>query len=247
MRRPKWIRLLGVVLALTMVAAACGDDDDDAVDAGGEGGGEEIESVPGFDGETIRLGVITPTTGPVAVIGNPLTEGNKVYWESVNAQGGVAGRYPVELEIVDSKYDAPTAVQQYNRIKNDVVMFNQLLGTPIVNALREQLTDDNIVGQPASLDAFWVRVQHLLPIGGPYQIQAINAMDWVVNQGGLTGGGEGGGEDEGTTGRAQEDAPVICFAGHDDPYGDAGKEGLDFAAEELGFEIAADVRFEATA
>ena len=38
-----------------------------------------------------------------------------------------------------------------------------------------QLKPDNIVAAPASLDAFWVREQNLLPIGAPYQIQAINA------------------------------------------------------------------------
>ena len=38
--------------------------------------------VPGFDGTTIRLGVVTPQTGPVQIIGNPLTNGNRVYFDS---------------------------------------------------------------------------------------------------------------------------------------------------------------------
>ncbi|HZA87162.1 MAG TPA: ABC transporter substrate-binding protein, partial [Acidimicrobiales bacterium] len=134
MKRHPWLRPLILFAALALAAGACGgrdDDDDGAADGGDEGG--ELATVPGFDGTTIRLGVVTPTSGPVAIIGNPLTAGNEAYWEYVNEElGGVAGQYPVELVIEDSAYDPPTAVQKYNQIKGDVVMFNQLLGTPIV-------------------------------------------------------------------------------------------------------------------
>jgi ABC-type branched-subunit amino acid transport system substrate-binding protein len=106
-------------------------------------------------------------------------------------------------------------------------MFAQILGTPIVNALLPQLKQDNIVAQPATLDAFWVREQNLLPIGAPYQIQVINAMDWYINE-------KGSADD------------TICWVGTDDPYGEAGLEGMEFAAEELGFEIAAQPTFATT-
>ena len=219
-----------VLTALVLLASACGggrdDDSADEDDGGTEENGGEPATGPGFDGETIRLGVITPTSGRVAVIGEPLTNGNRAYWEYVNEElGGVAGKYQVELDIKDSAYDPPTAVQKYNEIKGDVVMFNQLLGTPIVNALLEQLTADNIVAQPASLDSFWVREQNLLPIGAPYQIQAINGINWWVT--------EGGGSEQ----------SKICTLRQDDPYGEAGQEGVDFALEELGIELTDEATF----
>jgi ABC-type branched-subunit amino acid transport system substrate-binding protein len=228
MQRQRWI--LAMLAVLGLLAAACGgrsDDDDDGAAEDGEESeeGAEPEQVPGFDGETIRLGVVTPTSGPVQIIGTPLTNGNEAYWAYVNEElGGVAGKYPVELEIVDSAYDPPTAVQAYNQIKGDVVMFNQLLGTPIVNALTEQLAADDIVAQPASLDSFWVREQNLLPIGAPYQIQAINGIDWYVTE----GGGEG---------------QAICTLRQDDPYGEAGQEGVDFALEQLDIDLTREVTF----
>jgi ABC-type branched-subunit amino acid transport system substrate-binding protein len=162
----------------------------------------------------------------VAVIGEPLTNGNRAYWDYVNEElGGVAGEYPVELVVEDSAYEAPTAVQKYNEIKGDVVMFNQLLGTPIVNALLEQLAGDGIVAQPASLDSFWVREQNLLPIGAPYQIQAINGIDWYVTEG-------GGSEDS-----------AVCILRQDDPYGEAGLEGVEFGLDALGMELASEATF----
>ena len=81
-----------------------------------------------------------------------------------------------------------------------------------------QLKRDKMVGAPASLDATWVREENLLPIGGPYQIQAINALDYYVKE----GGGEG---------------KNICSMIQDDAYGEAGQAGVEFAAEKLGFEL----------
>jgi ABC-type branched-subunit amino acid transport system substrate-binding protein len=217
-----------VLAALALLVSACGGgrDDDDSADKAGGGKGGAPESGPGFDGKTIKLGVITPTSGPVAVIGEPLTNGDKAYWDYVNEElGGVGGKYKVELVIEDSAYDAPTAVQKYNQIKDDVVMFDQLLGTPIVNALLEQLTADNIVAQPASLDSFWVREQNLLPLGAPYQIQAINGIDWFVTDG-------GGSKDS-----------KLCSLVQDDPYGEAGQAGVDFALDHLDMDLTDSATF----
>lgn len=233
-------RLAMALLALGLVATACGRDSDDD-DAGGattedatdasdasDPNESELAEAPGFDGTTITLGVITPVTGPVALIGEPLTNGNRVYVDYVNSElGGVAGRYPIELVEVDSEYNPTVAVQQYNAIKDDVTLFAQVLGTPSVNAVLEQLERDNVVASPASLDSFWVREQNLLPIGAPYQVQAINAMSWYLTD----GGGEG---------------QTICTAIQNDPYGDAGQRGVDFAAGELGFEVATTATFSAT-
>ncbi|MGH2847846.1 MAG: ABC transporter substrate-binding protein [Thermoleophilaceae bacterium] len=218
-RRLLWV--LAALAALTLALAGCGGGEDE------EGGGEsgEVAEVPGFDGQTIRLGVLTPLTGPVAVIGQPLTAGNQVYFEYVNKElGGIAGQYRVELVQEDTQYSPPRTVQQYNNVKADVVAFTQILGTPPTLAVLPQLERDGGLAAPASLDAFWVREENLLPVGGPYQIQAINALDYYVNE----AGGEG---------------DRICSMIQDDVYGEAGQGGLEFAAEELGVEIAETQRF----
>ena len=41
-------------------------------------------------------------------------------------------------------------MQVYNKIKGDVVMFAQLLGTPVTKAILPLLKTDNIVASPAS-------------------------------------------------------------------------------------------------
>ena len=261
------LRLLAILLSFSLVAAACGDDDsdddpstdtddgtsddggsddgasddgeadddmaddgegddmaeddmaeDDMADDGGEGAAPE--PVPGFDGSTIGVGVISDLSGPAAVIGGPLTAGGQVYYDYINSQGGIAGQYMIETVEADHTYNPTTAVQVYNDMKDDVVVVGQLLGTPITNAVLESLKADNVVAAPASLDAFWVPEQNLLPIGAPYQIQAINGLDWWINEG-------GGSVDQ-----------VYCTFVQDDPYGEAGQAGVEFAAERLGITIA---------
>src|SRR5712672_1289872 len=114
---------LGLMLAVTACGGAGEDDESSGGSAGAPG------NTVGFDGETIKLGVLTPLTGTVAVIGQPLTAGNEVFFEALNAKGGVGGKYQVELVQEDTQYQADVAVQQYNKIKGDVVGFTQILGT----------------------------------------------------------------------------------------------------------------------
>ena len=181
-------------------------------------------SVPGFDGKTIKLGVLTPLSGLASVIGKPLTNGNKVYWDSVNAKGGVGGKYKVQLSQQDSQYDVATALQGYDQIKGDVVAFQQVLGTQIMQAVLQRLKPDKLTAAPATLNSLWIKVPQLLPIAAPYQVQAANGFDYYINK----GGGKG---------------KKICALAQDDLYGAAGLQGLTFAAKRLKFTVATTARF----
>lgn len=214
-----------VIGLIGLIAAACGGrGDDTATDTPDAPADGPPEPAPGFDGDTIAVGALTPTSGRVAVIGGPVTVGNQLYFEALNAEGGVAGEYPVEVVVRDTEYESTTAAQEYQATKDDVAMYVQILGTPVVSSLLPDLTADEIVASPASLDSFWVREPSLLPWGGPYQLQVINGVDWYLN--------EGGGQGE-----------QICSLTQDDPYGETGVEGLSFAAEQLDFDIGEQLTF----
>lgn len=225
--RLKLLRPLALLLALSLVAAGCGRDDEEAAapdddDVTDEPAGEPGPA-PGFDGTTIKLGVLSPLSGRASLIGTPLSTGTRAWFERLNAEGGVAGKYRVSLVEADTKYEAPTAAQLYNGMKDDVTMIAQLFGTQIVNTLLPQLQADGLVAQPASLDSQWVREQQLLPVGGPYEIEAINALDYY-----LANGGKG---------------KKVCALASDDAYGDAGLAGVEFGADRLDVTVAATPRF----
>jgi ABC-type branched-subunit amino acid transport system substrate-binding protein len=217
-------RVAACALVAALGVAGCGRNDDKG---GGGGSGGAPKASTGFDGKTIKLGVLTPLSGPVAVIGLPLTAGNQVWFDKLNAAGGVAGKYKVELVKEDTAYSNEQTKAKYTKIKNDVVMFSQILGTPPTKTVLVDLKTDGIAASPASLDAAWVREPNLLPIGSTYQIQFINAASWLI-------------ENEGF-----KDKP-ICMMAIESEYGQAGIEGLTYAAKELGFTIAATARFKGT-
>src|SRR5688500_9279493 len=114
MKRSQLVRLMALLGIFALLAAACGGSDDDE-DAGDEGGGDEkkeLVAAPGFDMTTIKVGVITPLTGPVAVIGNPLTAGTETWFNYINQEkGGIAGKYKVTVVKEDSQYKPDLGVQ----------------------------------------------------------------------------------------------------------------------------------------
>jgi len=181
-------------------------------------------STDGFDGKTIKLGVITPLTGTVSLIGTPLTAGNQLWWDYVNGElGGVAGKYKVELVEEDSQYQPATAIQAYDKIKGDVVDFQQILGTQVTKALLPKMQVDKSAGAPATLDAAWVKNANLFPIGAPYQVETINGLDYYTKNGGK--------------------GKKVCALAQDDEFGQAGLDGLAYAKKVLKLKTGPTERF----
>ena len=209
--------VLSLALAVGLLAAGV------APAGAGAGGGAPPET-DGFDGKQIKLGVITPLTGTVSLIGIPLTAGNQLWWDYVNDElGGVDGKYEVELVEEDSAYEAPQAIQAYDKIKGEVVDFQQILGTQVTNALLPKMQIDDAAGAPATLDATWVENPNLFPIGAPYQIEAINALDYYTKNGGK--------------------GKKVCALAQDDEFGEAGLEGLASAKKSLKLKTGPSPRF----
>lgn len=226
-------RLLALLGVLFLVLAACGRSGNDD-DAGGstdtteadDGEPKELTNGPGFDGTTIKLGILTPLSGPVAgVIGLPLTEGNRVFVKKLNDAGGVAGKYKIELVEQDNQFNTDQTKTKYAQIKDQVVMFAQILGTQPTSAVLVDLKRDKIMASPASLDAEWMEEEILLPVDAPYQIQQINMASYLIEE-------------------KKSEGP-FCFFGADDAYGEAGLEGAEYAAEEFDFELKATTQYSA--
>ncbi|MEM8708688.1 MAG: ABC transporter substrate-binding protein [Actinomycetota bacterium] len=90
----KLMRLMALLLAFTLVAAACGDDDEDtssdsASESESASSSEMAEEAAG-DG-VLRLGGILPETGNLAFLGPPEFAGVELAIADINAAGGVNG------------------------------------------------------------------------------------------------------------------------------------------------------------
>jgi len=225
MHTRRWIRGFGLLVVLALVLAACGAGSSNS-SSSTSGGGTTTTSpnagnpppAPGFDGKTIHLGALTALTGIASVIALPLTNGNKVWFDALNAQGGIAGKYKVVVDSEDTQYVPQVAAQKYDALKDKVVAFVQLFGTDPTKAVLPKMERDKKVGSPATLDAEWIQDQNLLPLSAPYQVQMINGADWYVKD----GGGQG---------------KTACAMIQNDSYGAAGLQGVQAAAKAEGFSV----------
>jgi len=208
------LRALALITAVVLVSAACR---------------QEVKTSVGVVGRSITLGEISTLTGSVAVIGKPLTKGHEVYWQYVNEVLGGVGqklpkeeRYKVELITLDSQYRPDIQVQQYNAMKDKVLMIDQSLGTANTNAILPQINEDKILTAAATLSSDWPKQKYVVATGAPYPAQFINAAQYL--------------KDKGIT-------PKAGIIYQDDDYGLDGLKGLEFAAKEFGFQIIAKATY----
>jgi Periplasmic binding protein len=190
-----------------------------------------LANVPGFDGKTINIGYLGnvsandqfPNSLLFADGGKALTAGFNAVVDRLNASGGIAGKYKLKPIFKETYYTPAEIVKAYNEIKNDVVMIGQIYGTPGTQTLVKSLAEDNMVGSPISLDSAWVKNPNILPVGGVYQAQAINLIDYSIKEAGQAG-------------------KTFCSLALAGAYGDAGDAGFTFAAAKLNLKVGVRIK-----
>ena len=130
------VMAIGLSVMMAFGLAGCAEN---AGSAGGEKAAteekaaEEKAAGTGSDqgGDTIKIGLITPKTGPVAQYGIAVENSVNLAFEEVNAAGGINGKQ-VELITYDDKGDATESINVFNRlVDNDKVV--ALLG-PVISS-----------------------------------------------------------------------------------------------------------------
>jgi ABC-type branched-subunit amino acid transport system substrate-binding protein len=199
-------------IGLVALLAACGSGGSSS-----NGGSGSVKTGPGVDAtsKTITLGVLSPLSGPVAVIGKPLTNGQQAYFDAVNAGGGIDG-WKVKLLERDDQYSPQLHVQFYNEIASQVAMIGQSLGSPTTKAIQSLADSAGIVIGAATQSSSWVTDKVMAVIGTPYAIDDANGIDYIVNQ------------------QGKKNAKIGIIYQNDE-YGDDGLRGYDAAKSAYNF------------
>ncbi len=240
--KSKW---LAIFLVLGLVLAACGGDggtdettttaespgttedmttttEDDGTDTTAGGGGDIATDV-GVDLEagTITVGLLSDLSGVFSSLVQIIVTGHEVYWEQVNANGGIGGELEVVLNPVDTVYDIPTHTQRYEELKDEVVAFGHSTGSPHTVAINEQLQSDGILAIPLTWYSGWsddAINANLLHHGVPYCLESMNIIGYIKD----------------TLG---DEVQTIAIASNPGDYGLDSHEGAVLAAEALGLEV----------
>ncbi len=172
--------MLAGVLASTLVLAACGSTADTA--AGGATGAGGVKSDKGVTDTEITLGVMGDTSGVFKNLGGAINAGNQLWADDVNKAGGICGRQ-LKLEIVDHGYKADTAKTLYPQLEPKILGIVQLLGSPVLAALKQNLIDDNVTAAPASWSSQILNNPNIMMIGTTYDLEQVNGLAYLQQQG----------------------------------------------------------------
>jgi ABC-type branched-subunit amino acid transport system substrate-binding protein len=179
-----------LALVLLCAAASCKKEEPAAPAAPGAAtpATTAAKAGPGVDLEKkrVRIGALNDESGPAAAIGKPYAVGKRMLVRAV--ESGELKLLPdgwtIELVEKDHAYNPQQSVQHYNAIKDDVLFIAHSFGTPNTLPLRPMLERDNVVAFPASLSSDMATHRQTPPLGPSYRVEAMRAMDWVVEQAG---------------------------------------------------------------
>ncbi|MCZ9337055.1 ABC transporter substrate-binding protein, partial [Streptomyces sp. TRM76130] len=73
-----------------------------------------------------------------------IVQAQQMWADEVNAAGGICER-EVEIVVKDHGYDVQKAVAAYAEISSDVVALPQVIGSPVVSALLDDIERDNVL------------------------------------------------------------------------------------------------------
>jgi ABC-type branched-subunit amino acid transport system substrate-binding protein len=150
-----------------------------------------IKTGRGVDAETktIRLGLLADLTGIFAPLVIDITDAQSVYWDKVNAAGGIDG-WTVELVIEDTNYNLEQHQEKYEKLREDVVAISQSTGSPTNVATLPSYVEDDMLVLPLSWFSGWPFADFdsgvMIEQNTNYCLEAMNLVDFAQEMGGST-------------------------------------------------------------
>ncbi|MEU1014558.1 ABC transporter substrate-binding protein [Streptomyces sp. NPDC005898] len=203
---------LAALLALAACSSKAQDGDDGEKAAGGVKTGE------GISGRTINLGVLTDMTGVYATLGKSVTQAQQLYVDQTNEDGGICG-HKLKLTVRDHGYDPQKAVAAYTELEPKVLGFAQFIGSPFVAAVKQRIAGDKGLVLPQAWSANLLGDPYVRVIGSTYDLETINAIDFLMKEKGLKKGDKLG---------------HVYFEGD---YGESALKGSKHMAEKAGLTV----------
>jgi ABC-type branched-subunit amino acid transport system substrate-binding protein len=229
-----------LVLALALIAAACGGDSDDTTTTVADGGGEETTTTAAAPDETTTTAATETTEAPTeiktdfgvdleagtitvgqladitnfaafAALVNPIMAGQQMYWDWVNANGGIGDGLMVEMLTRDTAYNVEQHIGAYDEIRDQVVAISHTTGSPPTLAISDALAEDSMIAVPATWYSGWTDTNiapGVVHTGVSYCLESMSLLDWLKDE----------------EAKAGNDAPTLAVASI------PGDFGLDSAA-----------------
>ncbi|MFE0470333.1 ABC transporter substrate-binding protein [Streptomyces sp. NPDC058947] len=182
--RPRTL-LATALAALLLTATGCSSKADSSQGTGD--GADGVKTGPGVTDKAIKLGALTDLTGPYATLGKSIVQAQQMWADEVNARGGICDRR-VEIVVKDHGYDVQKAVTAYADLSTDVVALPQVIGSPVMAALLDDIERDKVLTFPQAWAASLLDRDSVQVLGTTYDIDMIAAVDFLTRTKGLKKG-----------------------------------------------------------
>ncbi|CAL9654884.1 ABC transporter substrate-binding protein [Streptomyces sp. enrichment culture] len=182
--RPRTL-LATALAALLLTATGCSSKADSSQGTGD--GADGVKTGPGVTDKAIKLGALTDLTGPYATLGKSIVQAQQMWADEVNARGGICDRR-VEIVVKDHGYDVQKAVTAYADLSADVVALPQVIGSPVMAALLDDIERDKVLTFPQAWAASLLDRDSVQVLGTTYDIDMIAAVDFLTRTKGLKKG-----------------------------------------------------------
>ncbi|MBS4045794.1 MAG: ABC transporter substrate-binding protein [Alphaproteobacteria bacterium] len=108
-------------------------------------GNVQAQAVRGVTKSEVVIGQHTDLSGPAASYGVHVSNAMRLYFDRINAEGGIHGR-KIRFIVEDHQYQVPRAVQAANKLINrdKIFLMAGALGTPMNNAVFEDQFKANV-------------------------------------------------------------------------------------------------------
>jgi ABC-type branched-subunit amino acid transport system substrate-binding protein len=189
--RRTMVAALAMPLAIALAVPGCRSQESTAPQTGKEGNkvdfGVTDEPCPKAVDTSkgcIYLGTISDLTeGPFKVLGVPITDAQRAFWQRVNDQGGIGG-YEIDVTtyVKDNKYNPQIHNQVYQEIKPHILALAQTLGSPQTAGILPDLKASNLVAVPASWTSLWAFEDVVVESGTNYCIESMNSVDYAADK-----------------------------------------------------------------
>ncbi len=202
-KRYSWLIL---VFVLALVAAACSSSSEDTTTTSAPdtttttaGDGEETtttteapaEMIGGrgidLENKVITIGLLSDLTGGFAALTTDITDAQNVYWDKLNAAGGIDG-WTIKTIVEDTAYNVEQHLEKYEKIKDQVAMIALSTGSPPSVASLPFLVEDNMPMLPLGWYSGWAipAFDHDLTVeqNTNYCFESMNLVEFAKDQGG---------------------------------------------------------------
>lgn len=178
--------LIGLGATVALVLTGCSSKSESGGGGGSEGAGGVTTDLGVTDTE-IRLGVLYDATGPYKSGGLSAYYGHQIWADQVNDAGGICER-EIVLNIKDHGYKADNAIPLYDEIQASDLGMIQLLGSPMLAALKTKMETDKMLASVPSMASNNLDTAQIISTTTTYDIEMINGLAWMQEQGFLQDG-----------------------------------------------------------